>query len=124
MNSWIKPFFVIAALYDGLLGLAFLLFPLWLFSLHGVEPPNHVAYVQFPALLLMIFAAMFFQISSDPKKYLTLIPYGIALKASYSGLVFWYEMTEGISFMWVPWAWADLVFLFVFLFVWRKLRSQ
>ncbi len=60
--------FVIAALYDGLLGLAFLFFPLGIFARYGVEPPNHTAYVQFPALLLLIFAAMFLRIANHPAK--------------------------------------------------------
>jgi hypothetical protein len=124
MKSWIKPLFFVAALYDGLLGLTFLFFPLWVFSLHGVEPPNHLAYVQFPALLLMIFAAIFVRIASDPKRHQELIPYGIALKASYCGLAFWYQMTEGIPFMWIPWAWADLAFLLAFFAAWNKLKSQ
>jgi hypothetical protein len=124
MSTWIKPLFVIAAVYDGVLGLVFLFFPLWVFSIHGVEPPNHLAYIQFPALLLLIFAAIFFRIASNPKRYRDLIPYGIALKASYAGLAFLYEMTEGIPFMWIPWAWADLAFLFAFFAAWNKLRAQ
>ena len=123
MRTWTKLLFVFAAAYDGILGLAFLFFPLWIYSLHGVEPPNHLAYVQFPALLLIIFAAIFLRIASDPKRHRDLIPYGIALKASYAGLAFLYQLTEGIPFMWIPWAWADLVFLFAFFAVWNKLQS-
>lgn len=122
MKALIRPLFIFAALYDGLLGLIFFLFPLWVFALHGVEPPNHLAYIRFPALLLMIFAAIFFRIASDPKRYQELIPYGIGLKASYCGLAFWYQVTEGIPFMWIPWAWADLGFMFAFVFAWKALR--
>lgn len=124
MYTWTRALFVIAALYDGLLGLAFLFFPLVIFAYYGVEPPNHPGYVQFPALLLLVFAAMFMRIASNPAKNHSLIPYGIALKASYSGLAFWYITTTGIPSMWIPWAWADLVFLVVFLFVWLKLRRS
>jgi hypothetical protein len=124
MYFWTKPLFVIAALYDGLLGLAFLFFPMAIFAHYGVEPPNHAAYVQFPALLLLIFAAIFVRIASNPTKNRDLIPYGIALKASYSGLAFWYIVTTGVPSMWIPWAWADLVFLVVFLFAWLQLRRS
>src|ERR1700690_559067 len=122
MYTWTRPLFVIAALYDALLGLAFLFFPLGIFAHYGVEPPNHPAYVQFPALLLLIFAAMFLRIANEPAKNCDLIPYGIALKTSYSGIAFWYAMTQGIPSMWIPWAWADLVFLIVFVFSWLNLR--
>ena len=122
MNTWIKPFFVFAAVYDGVLGLAFFLAPLQIFALYGVEPPNHLAYIQFPALLLITFAAMFLHIASNPARHRDLIPYGMALKVAYSGLAFWYEATEGIPAMWIPWAWADLGFLIAFVFAWRQLR--
>lgn len=124
MYIWTKPFFVIAALYDGLLGLAFLFFHMAIFAHYGVEPPNHPAYVQFPALLLLIFAAMFLRIAANPARNYKLIPYGIALKASYSGLAFWYAITTTIPSMWMPWAWADLAFLIVFVLAWLRLRRM
>lgn len=119
-GKWIKPLFVLAGLYDGILGLAFFFFTMPLYEVFGVTPPNHVGYVQFPALLLIIFAAMFFRIASDPVRYRDLIVYGIALKVSYSGLVFWHEVTAGIPSMWLPWAWVDLGFLFLFIVAWRQ----
>ncbi len=120
MNGrWIKPLFVLAGLYDGILGLAFLFSAMAIFRGFGVEPPNHVGYVQFPALLLLIFAAMFFHIAADPVRHRGLIPYGMALKLSYSGLVFWHQATGGLPFMWIPWAWADLAFFVLFAAAWR-----
>ncbi len=74
----ISQIFYLAALYDGLLGLAFLLAPYGIYGWAGVEPPNHIGYVQFPALLLLIFAWMFFQIAKAPLQRRQLIPYGIA----------------------------------------------
>ena len=55
----ITPLFVIAAAYDGILGLAFLIAAPALFEWAGVTPPNHFGYVHFPAALLIIFALMF-----------------------------------------------------------------
>ena len=120
MKSWIKPLFIIAALYDGILAIAFLFFANALFHWFGVTPPNHLAYVKFPALLLLIFAAMFFRIASDPVKNRDLIPYGIALKIAYCGTAFWYQVTQGIPSMWIPWAWADLGFLVLFVIAWKS----
>ena len=121
MNAkWMKPFFLIAGAYDGLLGLAFFAVPERVFALHEVAPPNHLGYVQFPALLLIIFAIMFFRVASDPVKHRELILYGIGLKLAYCGLAFGYDFTTGIPTMWIPWAWADLVFLVVFAIAWVK----
>lgn len=120
MKNWIKPLFIIAAFYDGILAIAFLFFATDLFQWFGVTPPNHLAYVKFPALLLLIFAVMFVRIASDPVKNRDLIPYGIALKIAYSGTAFWYQLTQGIPSMWIPWAWADLGFLVLFVIAWKS----
>ena len=122
-KNWIRPIFIIAGLYDGILAIAFLLFPRAIFQWFAVEPPNHLAYVKFPALLLLIFAAMFFRIASDPIRNRELILYGIGLKLAYAGTAFWYQITQVIPFMWIPWAWADLVFLALFLIAWKSIGA-
>ena len=119
-TNWIKPLFIIAGLYDAVLAIAFLFFASALFEWFGVRPPNHLGYVKFPALLLLIFAAMFFRVAIDPVKNRDLIPYGIALKIAYCGTVFWYHFTGGVPSMWIPWAWADLAFLIVFVIAWKS----
>jgi hypothetical protein len=117
--KWVSPFFVVAALYDGVLGLLFLFCPLWAFETAGVTPPNHVGYVQFPALLLILFAILFATIARDPVGRRELIWYGVGLKTSYTGLIVWHASTGGIPSMWIPFAWADAVFLVLFLAAWR-----
>lgn len=117
--TMVKGLFLVAAIYDGVLGLIFLVQPGLAFELFDVVPPNHFAYVQFPAILLMIFAAMFLRVARDPVPNRFIMLYGIALKTGYSGLAFYYELTTGVSDMWIPWAWADLVFLVLFFISWR-----
>jgi len=112
----IRALFVLAGLYDGLLGLLFFFAGETLFEHYGVTPPNHWGYVQFPALLLVVFALMFFQVARDPRKNRNLIPYGVLLKASYCGVVFFYWAQGNLPGMWRPFAVIDLVF--GLLFIW------
>jgi len=123
-QKFIKPFFLIAALYDGVLGVAFLVAPMRIFAMYAVEPPNHMAYVQFPALLLILFAIMFYRVAMDPVGNRDLILYGCGLKISYCSLAFWYQLTTGVPSMWIPWAWIDLVFLVLFVISWRGIGQQ
>lgn len=124
MNStWPKWVFAIASAYDGLLGVTFLFLWSWPYRYFGIEPPNHPGYVQFSALLLVIFAFLFLRIARDPAANRDLIPYGIALKASYSGLVFWYQLTTGVPSMWIPFAWLDVVFLTLFVLARQNIVS-
>lgn len=119
-QGWIKALFVIAGIYDGLLGLAFLFAGPLIFRGFGVTPPNHFGYIYFPSLLLIIFGVMFLRVAKDAKGNRELILYGIALKASYAGLIFWYQVREGVPGMFIPWAWADLIFLVLFVIAWKQ----
>ena len=115
--KWIKPLFVVAGLYDGILGVLFLSIPLKIFNMANVTLPNHMGYVQFSACLLIIFAAMFFRIASDPVKNRDLIIYGIMLKVSYCAIIFLYWIAQSVPLIWVPFAFFDLAFLVVFIIV-------
>ncbi len=116
---FVKTIFFVGALYDGFFGVMGILFPFLAFQIFEVTPPNHAGYVQFPAILLLIFGVMFYQVARDPITNRVFMLYGVALKVGYSGLIFYYLLTSGIPGMWVPWAWIDLVFLVLFLLSWR-----
>lgn len=106
--------FYVAAVYDGVLGVAFLAAGPALFEWVGVTPPNHFGYVHFPAALLIVFALMFLSVARRPIENRSLIAYGMLLKVSYCAVVFYHWLTEGIPFIWKPFAIADLAFLVLF----------
>ena len=113
-TGWIKSIFLIGGLYDAVLGMIFLAASGRIFAAFQVTPPNHPAYVQFPALLILLFGIMFLQIASDPLRFRSMMPYAVGLKVAYCGIVFYYQITQGLPFMWIPFAWTDLVFLVLF----------
>lgn len=121
--KWIKLLFLVGGIYDAFLGAAFLLFGAAVFARAGVTPPNHMGYIQFPALLLILFGIMFFRIAGDPRGRRELIPFGMGLKIAYCGTVFWYQLHGGIPSLWISWAWADLVFLLLFFAAWRRVSK-
>ena len=121
---WIALLFGLAAVYDGILGLLFLLAPGYPFQLFHVTPPNHLGYVQFPAALLLIFALMFAGITLDPLRRRGLICYGILLKAAYCGVSGYYWMSaDGIPAMWKPFTIIDLVMGVLFILAYLVLAS-
>src|ERR1017187_134388 len=95
--KWIKLLFIVGVIYETLLGAAFLFFGAEVFQRAGVTPPNHMGYIQFPALLLILFGVMFLCIAGGPHRRYDWIPFGMGLKASYCGLVFWYQLHGGIQ---------------------------
>ena len=121
---WTRLVLVASGIYDGLIGLAFLFAPETIFRAAGIAPPNHFGYVQFPALILLIFGAMFLRIAADPVARREQILYGMALKLSYFGLVFWYQLHGGIPALWIPFAWADVAFFLLFFAGWRSTAQR
>jgi hypothetical protein len=116
--SWL---FLVAALYDGLLGLAFLVAAEQIFRAAQVTPPNHFGYVQFPGAVLVVFGIMFAAVARRPRENRRLIPYGMLLKVSYCGVAGYHWLTGGIPLLWKPFVVIDLVFLILFLLAYRSL---
>ncbi len=123
-HLWIRILFAAMVVYDGILGLLFLSMPESIFHSFHVPPPNHMGYVQFPACLLIIYAWMFFNIARDPAANRKLIPYGIGLKVSYSGVVFAYWFTAGIPWMWQPFALIDALTAVLFVMAYIALGKE
>ncbi|GMU84243.1 MAG: hypothetical protein AMXMBFR47_41130 [Planctomycetota bacterium] len=127
MNSprWVPPLFWLAAFYDGVLGLLFLVAPLSVFQFINVAPPNHVAYVQFPAALLLIFALMFLHIAHGPATTRTLILYGILLKVAYCGVAGGHWIASGIPGVWKVFVLIDAAMAALFAWAYAALpRSE
>jgi hypothetical protein len=116
----VRLLFLFAALYDGILGLAFLVAGPAIFVRFAITEPNHWGYVHFAALIILIFGVMFLAVAVHPAANRNLIPYGILLKLAYAGTVFWHWSQTSIPNMWKPFAVADL--LFAVLFVWAYTR--
>lgn len=126
MNKFknISIFYYFSALYDGILGIVFLFFPLTIYNWFEVTHPNHVGYVQFPAALLIIFAIMFLNIGRHPLQNRNLIPYGILLKISYCAVVFGYWGIVGLPDMWKYFAVFDAIFAGFFIWTYLILGRE
>jgi hypothetical protein len=116
----VRTLFLVAALYDAILGLAFLVAGPAIFDHFRITQPNHWGYVHFPAGLLLIFAMMFLAVAIRPVGNRNLISYGILLKICFAATVFWHWSHGDIPFIWKPFAIIDLVF--AVLFVWGDRR--
>jgi hypothetical protein len=120
----IRVLFAIAGLYDLLIGLAFLGFGPQIFDAAGVPQPNHWAYIQFGSLLLVIFGIMFFAVAYAPQANRNLIPYGMLLKLSYSGLVVYYAFTQDVPLLFKPFAVIDATMFVLFALAYSRLSPS
>ena len=113
--AWVRPFFVVAALYDVVLGLVFTFGSCRIFPRFGIALPNHDAYVQLPGLLIAIFGLGFWMVSRDPVRERSIIVLGVLLKLAFSGVVLYHRVFGSIPDMWVTFALADVLFMLGFL---------
>lgn len=120
----ISIFFYICAAYDGLLGILFLLMPMFVYDLYNITPPNHLGYIQFPAMILITFAIMFIQIASEPQKNINLIPFGILLKISYCFMTFGHWAIGDIPSIWKLFAIFDTLFGILFVWIYFHIKKS
>ncbi len=113
--SVVRLLFAAAGLYDLGIGVAFLLLGPEIYAAAGVPWPDHWGYVQFASLLLAVFGIMFFAVAHDPAGNRNLIPFGMLLKLSYTGLAGYYWLTTDIPRLFKPFAIIDGVMFFLFL---------
>jgi hypothetical protein len=118
--------FVIAGLYDFVVGLAFLFAGAAIFEAAKVPLPNHWAYIQFASLLLVVFGTMFFAIAVDPIANRNLIPFGMLLKLSYTGMVAYYwTTTDYCPMLFKPFAIIDgMMFVLFWLAYAQRLKPH
>ncbi len=113
---WTRRVFLASAVYDAVLGVAFLVAHAAIYDALGITQPNHPAYLRFPALLLILFAFGFTLVYLDPKRHEGILWMGIGLKAAYIAVVLWHRLGEiGLPDIYVPFAWIDLAFLAAFI---------
>ena len=122
--SWVRPLFMIAALYDIVLGITLGLAFKPIMTRFGIVLPNHDAYVQLPAALVTIFGIAFALIAAAPRERRDLILLGILMKISYSGIVLGHAAAGNMPGMWTWFAWADLAFAIAFAAAWRALAAS
>jgi hypothetical protein len=124
MNTpWITTIYYASAVYDAAIAAVFLFAAAPVFAAAGVALPAHMGYLHFPALILLVFAAMYARIARDPYGNRDFMPYGMGLKAAYILVAFGHWFAGNLPSLWVPIAWIDLAFLVAFVAAWRVVRA-
>jgi len=119
----VRVLYAVAAAYDGLLGLAFLVAAPAVFKLVDMTPPSHWGYVHFAAGLLVVFGLMFLAIARRPLANRNLVAFGILFKVCYVVTVVWHWTHGDIPALWKYFAAADVVFGVLFVVSLQRLRE-
>jgi hypothetical protein len=122
-TAWIRTVYYASAVYDAVIAAVFLFAAGPVFAAAGVALPGHMGYLHFPALILLVFAAMYVRIARDPFRNRDFMVYGMGLKVAYVLVAFGHQLSGNLPSLWVPIAWIDLVFLAFFVAAWRVVKA-
>ena len=96
-------FFLVAAVYDMALGLAFFFLYQPIFEWLGMTLPPHVSYIHLPAVFVFVQGLSYWIVWANPLDNLGIVKVGIVYKASYTALAAYYLMTDQIPAMFFAW---------------------
>src|SRR3989338_785018 len=113
-----KRLYLIAALYDLILGFGFLLFYKIIYKVLGMNLPENPAYLSLCAILIGIYGILLFMIHRNPENNRIAIVYAILIKFAFVAVVLYYWLFVGPEYVDIPFriiAGIDLIFAFLFL---------
>jgi hypothetical protein len=90
MNTNWRTFFLVAAIYDLVLGAAFFLLYGPLFDALGIALPNNTSYIHLTAAFVFVQGLGYWFVYQDPEENRGIVKIGTAYKAAFSILALYY----------------------------------
>jgi hypothetical protein len=116
-RGYYKGLYLVAALYDLVLGAVFLMFYKPLMETFEIPIPSNPAYLSASAMFIFLFGVLLFLIYLKPEGSRRMVIYSILMKIGYSSVVLYYLVTRGFDFVeWPFLMFAGLDILFALLF--------
>lgn len=110
-----KAFFLVATLYDGILGAVFFFFYRPIFDMFGIALPNNTSYIHLTAGFVFVQGVGYWFVYRNMLRNVDIVRLGVVYKAVYSGVAVYYlaigQLLDAI-FAWF--AVLDLGFLLLF----------
>lgn len=119
----IKTVFLIAGVYDIILGIVFALFFKPIYNMFGAELPNHAGYIQLAASYIFVFGIGFYLVYKDPVRNQAIITLGILMKFLFVVIVLGHLLLDTIPAFYIPFALLDIVFLLLFLYTQTAIKK-
>jgi hypothetical protein len=90
MSSNWKAFFLVAAIYDIVLGAGFFILYSPIFSALGIPLPNNISYVHLTTAFIFVQGVGYWFVYQDPDGNRGIVKLGIVYKAAFAGLAAYY----------------------------------
>ena len=113
--NWFKMLFLLAALYDGVLGVVFLFFYGPIYQSLGVPLPNRPSYIHLSAAFVLAQGVGYWFVYRNMLRNVDLVKVGVVYKAAYTLVSAYYLLAGQLLHAMFAWfAVCDLLFLLAF----------
>ncbi|HEX6210393.1 MAG TPA: hypothetical protein VF136_06430 [Methylomirabilota bacterium] len=125
MNPTWRPFFLVAALYDVVLGAAFFLLYEPLFEWMGVPLPPNTSYIHLTAAFVFTQGIGYWFVYQDPLANRGIVKIGVVYKFMFSALAFYYlAIDQLIHPVFLLFGVLDILFLIGFVLFLRETSAR
>ena len=117
--------FLIAALYDFILGFIFFAFLRFFFEdLFKIPYPLYPAFFQAAAAFVFVMGVGFYFVYRNMYQNIDIVKVGIAFKLVYTGLAFYHVSFKGMPWIFSVFGFLDLIFIVFFIFFLLAVRRE
>ena len=120
-----RNLFLIAALYDFVLGFAFFFFlPFFFEEIYDIAAPIYPSLYQGGAAFVFVMGIGFYFVYRNMYRNVDIVKIGIAFKSVYTALAFYYVFFEEMPWVFSVFGVLDLVFIIFFILFMRDYRRE
>ncbi|MDO8577663.1 MAG: hypothetical protein Q7R50_00585 [Dehalococcoidales bacterium] len=120
-----RNLFLIAALYDFILGLVFFVFlPFFFENVFKIPAPNYPGFYQAAAAFVFVMGVGFYFVYRNMYQNADIVKLGIVFKVVYATLAFYYVFFQDMPVIFSIFGALDIIFIVFFLFYLRAYRKE
>lgn len=121
-DRFFRGLFLVAAIYDLLLGLAFFFFYEPVYAYFNITLPTYPVYLQMAAAFVIAMGVGYYFVYRNLYRNIDLVKLGVVYKLVYSGLTsyFYFADLANITFFWFALIDAAFMVLFIWFLVYAK----
>ena len=123
-ESFFKWLFLVAAIYDIVLGVLFLFWYKQIYNYFNIEMLNFPAYLQMSAAFVFAMGVGYYFVYKNMYRNVDLVKLGVVYKAAYSGVVGYFYFTNIANIMFFWFALIDFGFLLLFVLFLVEVRKD
>lgn len=117
--------FLIAALYDFILGFVFFAFMgFFLEDIFKLSLPLYPAFFQASAAFVFVMGVGFYFVYRNMYRNIDIVKVGIIFKLFYTGLAFYYVFFGGMPWIFLVFGFLDIIFIVFFVFFLLAIRRE